>query len=238
MLTQIFSLGGQPFQSIQYRMRILWTTTDVVYEIIIPRKGIATCDEEWANEPIREIVPLIRTKLLDSTKKRAPLSPSPQTPTAEDGAVRQNPGAATSAIEAQHIEQENPSTETEVQRHQQQRNLKQKAKSPRRAGVSRTSTSSNKQKHKPARPAHESHKKLSDHKKRGISRKRHTLRAGNGRFSNAATTKAMASVSDSEDPLSLTNNPLRNIWHAPPGFQYESYNVNGKKGEVSVFDIE
>ena len=102
------------------------------YEIIIPRQGVAKCEADWEDHPMCKEVPLIRDKVLNSTKQRALASPRlfpPDIPTQLEEQLSSSSEMIMLAPKTQHIAKHSYSTEdyTEKQRRRRQRKLMSRA---------------------------------------------------------------------------------------------------------------
>lgn len=63
-----------PWQEISYRMRIICMGAEMIYEIIVPRCGLAKDSSAWEDNPIRQEVKLRLDDVTDNTKQRPPRS--------------------------------------------------------------------------------------------------------------------------------------------------------------------
>ena len=70
-------------------MRITYDEPHMKYEILVPRKGRATSESDWDDNPICEEVELQSEDLFDKTKQRPQLSPEEQAEAERKWRVRQ-----------------------------------------------------------------------------------------------------------------------------------------------------
>ena len=104
--------NSEPWQKIDYMMRIIYMHTEMLIEMLIPRRGQAKDSSDWANNPITKQVRLNLEEVIDTTKQRSTRETSRRdkvdqvkAATVNNGGTRRSKRLLASVATSSHVDQ-------------------------------------------------------------------------------------------------------------------------------------